>query len=110
MIPPLSKSPRIQPPNGGEAMRRLKVPAFFGFAFFCMFFSPSASGQGTWYQCRSWGKIKGIRDAVYVTPYIRTDAAASTINMAYYSYMYATYPDHYVSTLPGWHDYCQVVS
>jgi len=91
-------------------MRRLKVPAFFGFAFFCMFFSPSASGQGTWYQCRSWGKIKGIRDAVYVTPYIRTDAAASTINMAYYSYMYATYPDHYVSTLPGWHDYCQVVS
>src|SRR5277367_2858671 len=53
--------------------------------------APSASGQGNWFQCRSWGE-NGTTDTVYVTQFIHTDAAASTIHQAYYTYMHRTYP------------------
>jgi hypothetical protein len=65
-----------------------------------------ASGPGSWYQCRSWGN-NGTRQTVYVTPFIRTDAAASTINQAYYTYMHATYP---VDKLLQESDFCRAAS
>ena len=65
-----------------------------------------ASGPGTWYQCRSWGE-NGTHQTVYVTPFIHTDAAASTIHQAYYNYMHATYP---VDKLGHESDYCRTAS
>jgi hypothetical protein len=87
-------------------MRQLKASAFLGFAFFCVFLPPPASGQGSWYQCRSWGE-NGTRQTVYVTPFIHTDAAASTIHQAYYTYMHQTYP---VDKLGHESDMCRQVS
>jgi hypothetical protein len=65
-----------------------------------------APGQGTWYQCRSWGE-KGTHQTVYVTPFIHTDAAASTIHQSYYTYMHATYP---VDKLGHESDFCRQAS
>ena len=66
----------------------------------------TASGPGTWYQCRSWGE-NGTHETVYVTPFIHTDAAASTIHQAYSHYMHATYP---VDKLVRESDYCRTAS
>ena len=65
-----------------------------------------ASGPGTWYQCRSWGE-NGTHQTVYVTQFIHTDAAASTIHQAFYDYMHATYP---VDKLGHESDYCRTAS
>jgi hypothetical protein len=65
-----------------------------------------ASGQGSWYQCRSWGE-NGTHETVYVTPFIHTDAAAGTIQQAYYTYMHATYP---VDKLVRESDFCRAQS
>jgi hypothetical protein len=64
------------------------------------------SGRGSWYQCRSWGE-NGTHQTVYVTPFIQTDAAASTIHQAYYTYMHATYP---VDKLLHESDFCRQAS
>ncbi len=66
----------------------------------------TASGRGSWYQCRSWGE-NGNHQTVYVTPFIQTDAAASTINQAFYNYMHSTYP---VDKLAHGSDFCRAAS
>ncbi|MEI9980775.1 MAG: hypothetical protein WDN23_17595 [Edaphobacter sp.] len=66
----------------------------------------TASGRGSWYQCRSWGE-NGAHQTVYVTPFIQTDAAASTINQAFYNYMHSTYP---VDKLAHGSDFCRAAS
>jgi hypothetical protein len=69
-------------------------------------FAPSASGQGSWYQCRSWGE-NGPHETIYVTPFMHTDAAASTIHQAYFTYMHRAYP---VDKLIHESDYCRQAS
>jgi hypothetical protein len=66
----------------------------------------STTGPGSWYQCRYWGE-NGTHQTVYVTPFIQTDAAGSTIHHAYYTYMHASYP---VDKLGHQSDYCRQAS
>jgi hypothetical protein len=114
MMSPLSKSPRIQSLNGGEAMRRSKVPAYFGLLWFSTFLltlmasAPALQAQNAPYYtlCRYQGQ-KDAHPIMYVTPIIRTDAAASTINQAFYTYMTTTYD---LSKIQYGSGYCRQVS
>jgi hypothetical protein len=114
MIPPLPKSSPIQPPEGVEAMRRLKVPAYFGLLSFSIFLlalmnsAPALQAQNAPYYtlCRYQGQ-KDAHPIVYVTPIIRTDAAAGTINQAFYTYMTTTYD---LSKIQYGSGYCRQVS
>lgn len=94
-------------------MRRMKVPSGFRSGLIVLLCASTTSTQairaqaaGTWYQCRSWGE-NGTHQTVYVTPFIHTDAAAGTIQQAFYTYMHATYP---VDKLGHESDYCRAAS
>jgi hypothetical protein len=95
-------------------MRRLKVPAYFGPLSFSIFLlaltiaAPALHAQNAPYYtlCRYQGQ-KDAHPIMYVTPIIRTDAAAGTITQAFYTYMQTTYD---LSKIQYGSGYCRQVS
>ncbi|HKV51317.1 MAG TPA: hypothetical protein VJO52_08970 [Gemmatimonadaceae bacterium] len=83
-------------------MRHLNVSVALALTLACSSLAAPASAQQNWYQCRAWG-VKGTHEKVYVTPFINTNAAASTISEAFSKYAIATYPDLQLS---GWSAGC----